>query len=244
MKLGKLPARPGAIKFKLNNYLGRDISVPTKAGHQSLVKTWGMLGNDEYGDCVCAGAGHETILWNAEANNNVVIDTPEALLMYHDVTGFNEDDPDTDQGTDMESAAKWRRKTGILDTNSKRHKIGAYLDIQVGNKPELKQAIYLFSAIGIGINFPASAMKQFNAGKPWTVVKGSSIEGGHYVPAVGYDAEYVYVITWGKVQKMSWDFFVEYNDESIAYLTEEFLRSGKSLEGFNYEQLQKDLASL
>lgn len=243
MKLGKLPARPGAIKFKLNNYL-TGITPPVKAGHQTLVKSWGMLGNDEYGDCVCAGAGHETMLWNAEASKTVTVETTQALAMYTSITGFNPNDPNTDQGTDMEAAAKWRRKTGILDDKNARHKVAAYLDIQVGNKTELKQAIYLMSAVGVGFNFPDSAMTQFNAGKPWTVVKGSSIEGGHYVPAVGYDSEYIYVITWGKVQKMAWAFFVEYCDEAIAYVSQDMLKNGKSLEGFDATQLETDLKTL
>jgi hypothetical protein len=38
-----------------------------------------------------------------------------------------------------------------------------------------------FGAAGLGVKFPTSAMKQFKAGKPFTVVK-SGIEGGHYMP--------------------------------------------------------------
>lgn len=87
-------------------------------------------------------------------------------------------------------------------------------------------------------------MDQFNAGKAWTVVKGSPIDGGHYVPAIGYDSRYVYVVTWGKVQKMSWGFFAKYCDEAIAYLSTEMLLNGKSLEGFDVNQLNADLSAL
>jgi hypothetical protein len=38
------------------------------------VAHWGMLGNDHYGDCVWAGAAHETMLWNKEAARNVLKD--------------------------------------------------------------------------------------------------------------------------------------------------------------------------
>lgn len=242
-KLGKLPARPDAIKLRLTKYLPIQ-AIPFKGGHYSLIDNWGMLGNDQYGDCVCAGAGHETMLWNKEAGNDVVVDTPEALLMYHDVTGFDKNDPSTDQGTDMELAAKWRRKTGILDTSSKRHKVAAYLDITAGDKDQMEHAIYFFGAVGIGIQFPQSAMAQFNAGETWIVKKGSPIEGGHYVPAVGFDQTYIYVVTWGKIQRMSWNFFRTYCDEAIAYLSEEILTGDKSIEGFNYKELQADLAAL
>lgn len=240
-KLGKLPARD-SVKLKLKDYLTFSVVPPTKFGHYDLETNWGLLGNDQYGDCVWAGAGHETILWNKEADKTITITEQDALNDYSAVTGFNPDNPSSDQGTDMQVAAAYRQKTGITD-GTNRHKITAYVALSVGDKTELKQAIYLFSAVGVGINFPASAMTQFNDGKPWTIVK-SSIEGGHYVPAVGYDSKYVYVVTWGKIQKMSWGFLEKYNDESLAYISLEMLTNNKSLEGFDLAQLQTDLKQL
>lgn len=245
MKLGKLPARKDAVKFKLTNYLTTLPTPPAKAGHQNLVLDWeGMLGNDQYGDCVLAGAAHETILWNDEAKQSVLFDEKSVLSDYSAVTGFNPNDPNTDQGTDMQVAASYRRKTGVVDASGKRHQVAAYLALTAGDATQLKQAIYLFSNVGIGIKFPKSAMAQFNAGKPWSVVSKSPIEGGHYVPAVGYDSKYVYVVTWGKLQPMTWGFFKKYCDEAIVYLSNEMLIGGKSIEGFDATQLQTDLKAL
>lgn len=243
-KLGKLPARPGAVKLELANYLDTAVvTVPKTFGHQSLVKTWQMLGNDQYGDCVWAGAGHETMLWNEEAGKAIGITTANALSDYAKVTGFNPNDPNTDQGTDMQVAASYRLKTGVVDQTGQRHKVGAYLALKLGDVDLLKQAIYLFSGVGIGINFPNSAMDQFNAGKPWSVVK-STIEGGHYIPAVGYDSKYIYIVTWGKCIKMTYGFFKKYCDEGIVYLSLEMLTNGISKEGFNVTQLQADQKAL
>ena len=246
LSLGKLPARKDAIRFKLAQFA--DLSAlptpPPKFGHFGAFNSWGMLGNDRYGDCVFAGAAHETMLWNAEAGKAVSFTDKAVLSDYGAVTGFNPNDPNTDRGTDMQVAASYRRKAGVVDGSGARHKVAAYLAITPGNKTELKQAIYLFSNVGIGIQFPASAMTQFNAGKPWTVVKGSPIDGGHYIPAIGYDSRYIYIVTWGKVQKMSWGFFAKYCDEAVCYLSAEMLTGGKSLEGFDAAQLQADLAQL
>jgi hypothetical protein len=244
LKLGKAPARKDAVSFKLTNYMQLP-TPPTKAGHQVLVIDWeGMLGNDQYGDCVFAGADHETILWNKEADLSANFSATTALSDYSKVTGFNQNDPSTDNGTDMQVAASYRRKTGIVDTTNKRHKVTAYLALTPKDKTQLKQAIYLFGAVGVGVEFPASAMTQFNANKPWTVVSSSKIEGGHYVPAVGYDSRYIYVITWGKLIKMSWGFYAKYNDESVAYISSESLKNNESLEGFNLAQLEADLNAL
>lgn len=245
MKLGKLPARKDSIALKFAKYGANLPTPPAKAGHYSLeAADWGLLGNDQYGDCVWAGAAHETMLWNKEANADVSF-TPQSVLSdYSAVTGFNPNDPNTDQGTDMQVAASYRRNTGVLDANGNRHQVAAYVAVAPGNVAELKQAVYLFGAIGIGIQFPDSAMTQFNSGKPWTVVRGAQIEGGHYVPAVGYDARYVYVVTWGRVQKMTWGFFKKYCDEAVAYVSTEALTNGKSLEGFDAATLQQDLQEL
>lgn len=244
LKLGKLPARKDAVKLKLVDYLGQLPAPPAKYNHTALeTNQWQMLGNDTVGDCVLAGAGHETMLWNAEANKTVSITTQNAISDYSAITGYNPKDPNSDQGTDMQVAASYRKKTGVIDSKGIRHKVGAYLAV-TPSKALFKQAMYIFGTVGVGIQFPASAMTQFNDNKNWTVVKSSKIEGGHYIPAVGYDSRYVYVVTWGKLIKATWGFIEKYCDEAVVYLSPEFLVGGKSLEGFNLQDLTSDLASL
>ena len=53
---------------------------------------------------------HETMLWNKEAARTVTLNNESVLKDYSAVTGFNPNDPNTDQGTDMQVAA--RRNTG------------------------------------------------------------------------------------------------------------------------------------
>lgn len=156
-KLGKLPARPGAVRFALATYAPTLSAPPGKfTSHQTLVLDWQMLANDRYGSCVFSGAGHETMLWNREASRAVPFTDSAVLSDYTAVTGFNPADPSSDQGTDMAVAASYRRKTGVVDANGARHQVAAYLAITPGDKTALKQAIYRFSVVGIGIQFPAS----------------------------------------------------------------------------------------
>lgn len=246
-KLGKTPAREDAVKLKFGAYLTKTLpKPPATGGHRDLLThvVLGMLGNDRAGDCVWAGAAHETMLWNEEATSIIPFTDTSVLSDYTAVTGYNPADPSTDNGTDMQVAAKYRQDTGVLDANGKRHKVGAYLAIEKGNKAQIMQAIYLFGAVGIGIQFPGSAMDQFNAGEDWTVVKGAQIEGGHYIPGISYDAKFVYIVTWGKVIRANWAFIKKYMDEGVVYLSPEMLVAGKSLEGFDLATLQAELASI
>lgn len=249
LRLGKTPATHDRRDLLMARYT-KDVALPllptTDLGHQGLVPTWGMLGNDAYGDCVWAGAAHETMLWTAEGSAAVPFTEPVVLSDYSAVTGFKTSDPNTDQGTNMRDAMNYRVKTGVLDAAGKRHKIGAYVAITPGDVTQLKTSIYLFSSAAVGIEFPGSAMDQFNAGKPWTVVKGASVEGGHYVPVVGYlvKQDMFVCVTWGKAQLVAPTFLKKYMDEGYAALSAEFLRAGMSPEGFDTAALTEDVAEL
>jgi hypothetical protein len=247
-KLGKRPARAGAIKLKLADYADASALPPLPGifGHDALIgaDNWLMLANDRHGDCVWAGAAHETMLLEREAGNVVIFTDADVLGDYAAATGFDPQKPQTDQGTDMQAAADYRRKTGILDAGGRRHTVAAYLALEPGNLEHLYQATYLFGAVGIGLELPASAFDQTDQGKPWDVVPQSANAGGHYVPLVGRAADGLHVVTWGALQVMTESFLKTYCDEAIAYVSQECLVAQKSPEGFDYAALLRDLAAL
>jgi hypothetical protein len=252
LPLGKAPAKYDPRTLQMTRYT-KDIDLPllptTDLGNYDLFPAdgWGMLGNDEYGDCVEADAGHGTMLWNAEAGTPVTVTDKDALALYTAITGFNPKKPNTDQGTVMLDALNYRRKTGMhLATDGSVHKIGAYVSITPGDVTNLKMAIYLFGAASIGVEFPDSAMNQFNAGEPWTVVKGAHIEGGHDVIVVGYlVAEDMFlVVTWGQLQKVAPSWIKKYMDEGYGVLSYDMLKNGLSVNGFDAEQLNDDVEQL
>lgn len=248
MKLGKLPARPGAVSFAFARYFdaAKLPTPPAVFGHEALVSSYGMLGNDQYGDCVWAGAAHETMLWAKEGGTTDTFTPASVLSDYSAVTGFNPADPASDKGTDVGVAAKYRRTTGILDAAGNRHRVMAYVAVPQTSLTSLATAAYVLGSVGLGIRFPESAMQQFTANQPWAVVPGATIEGGHYVPIVGRLASGNYVVvTWGRTQEVTPGFIQEYADEAVGYLSQEFIQaSGQTLEGFDLAQLQTDLAAL
>lgn len=253
-KLGKLPAIKNSVSFRLRDYLSlaKLPPAPTPGGHKDFSSSdHNMFGNDTVGDCTCADVGHATLYWNKEAGKTVKVSTANVLALYSAVTGYDPSKTDpvtgenpTDQGADMAAIAKYHQKTGLVDESGARHKISAYLAITPGNFEELKQSIHLFGACSIGWELPESAQIQFQARQPWAVERGSSIEGGHDTLAIGYDGQYLYIVTWGNVQKVEWAFVSKYMDEGIVKLSDEMLKNGKSLEGFNSVQLQTDITKL
>ena len=251
MKLGKQEAAPRSTDFLWRKLSAAVVlpTLPSRFGHAWLFKNdWEMLGNDQYGDCVWAGAAHEHRMFGKVVHG---VDTDysdeNVLADYSAVTGFDASDPSTDQGTYVHDALSYRRKTGILDAAGKRHKIGAYVSLDPKNWDHLVQAVYIFGAVGIGFNFPASAFAQFDAGQSWSVVSNDGgIEGGHYVPVLGMpNANTVATITWGKRQVLTRGFYEKYNDESWAIINQDSLHAdGTGLHHFSIDQLNAYLAAL
>lgn len=179
--LGKHPATPRKTDLRLAKYLDTTTlpTIPSSFGFDHVLPpdAWGMLGNDRYGDCVWASAAHETEVLTARGAGAATFTEQGVLSDYSAATGFDPRDPNTDQGTNMHDAMSYRQHTGIIDAAGHRHRVGAYLSVDPGNMTELWQALYIFEAVAIGIEFPSSAMQQFNARQPWSVVKGSRVRG-------------------------------------------------------------------
>lgn len=247
-KLGKRPARKGAISFKLHDYVDRSglPLVPLRIGHEKIGRPWGMFKNDEYSCCVFAGAAHEHMIWAHEGGNNALGFTDENVLAdYAAVTGFDPKDADSDNGTDMAAAASYRRKTGIIDSAGIRHKVDTYLALREGNPDDLALACYLSGGVGVGLQLPNAAMDQFDAEKPWVPVAKGGMAGGHYVNCLGRNtAGDFLIVSWGRIQAMSPKFYAKYSDEAVCYLSLEVLRNEVSPEGFDLKSLKMHLAKL
>jgi hypothetical protein len=248
-KLGKQPAREDPRTLKLARY-AIDLPTPPRIfGFGGLYGNWGMLGNDDYGDCVFAGAAHETMLWNKlRGGVDVPMATQTTLQDYSDVTGFDPADPGSDNGTDMLEALSYRRSTGVRDAKSNRHKVSAYVALTPGDFDQAIQACYVFGAIGIGFLVPDTIWDQWDQGEYWDLVdKAAPIDGGHYVPGVGSrnSAARITIITWGRRWQMTRAFYEYYVDEAYAMLSEEQLRAdGTGIHGLDLAALKADLAAL
>lgn len=239
-RYGKLPATRPLIK--LSSYLAPGVlpTPPADFGWDHLIAddAWGMFANDQYGDCVWAGAAHEHMLWAKSGKTSVEFSQDSVLAAYSAVTGFDPDNPATDQGTNVQAAALYRQRVGLTDTAGNQHKIGAFAALQFH---EIAPCAWKFGSVGIGIQVPESAEIQFEGGKPWDVTHGYKIIGGHYVPIVGRANGFWHVVTWGRVQLMTDRFLAKYCDEAYVYLSTDELCDGVNLVGANLAELQTDM---
>lgn len=255
-KLGKQEARPDAVKFLFEDYvdLSKMAPPPMDFGHEKLITQWGMGGNDIAGDCVFAGAEHETKLWCAEAGKTVSIsdgNNGTAIRNYAAFTGYDPSQTDdqgnnpTDQGTDVASWLAHRRTTGFIDDANLAHKIGAYVKLELGNIDQLRYASYYFDGVGIGINFPQQWMDVFDSGgRTWSALKRPNYQGGHYISGVAWRKGAPVIVTWGALVHLTPAAYEQVADEVYAYLSPDKLKNGVDANGIAYSALTADLKAL
>ena len=248
LKLGKQPVRHDPRTLLLASYLTPALPAPPATFDLTgKVKTWGMMDNDQIGDCTCAAAGHLLMEWTANAGKMFTPTDKQIVAAYSAITGYNPATGANDNGAQEIDVLNYWRQSGIAG-----HKIGAYMALEPSNHTHIMDSVYIFEGCYIGLQLPISAQAQTQNNQPWSVPQGGTTGdgkpgswGGHAVPVMAYDAHGVTVVTWGALQVMTWTFWEAYCEESYAILSSDYLKNGKTTpEGFSLQQLQADLADL
>jgi hypothetical protein len=249
LKLGKGAARHDPRALLMASYVAPSLPPPPpSADLTTKVSAWGMMENDQIGDCTCAAAGHLLMEWTANAGKKMVTPSDKQIVAaYSAITGYNPTTGANDNGAVEVDVLNYWRQTGIAG-----HKIGAFVSLEPSNHNHIMDAVYIFQGCYIGIQLPVSAQAQVQNHQPWSVPPGGPTGdgkpgswGGHAVPAVAYDARGVTVVTWGALQMMTWSFWEAYCDEAYAILSKDYLTGKKTTpQGFSVAQLNADLHDL
>jgi hypothetical protein len=244
LKLGKHPPVLDARTLRFGTYATPALpEPPASINYGAKVSTWPMYYNDQYGDCTCAAAGHMIQNWTANAGAEVTPPPPTVLSFYEHFVGTP---PPPDEGCDMLSVLKYWRTTG-LDA----HKVQAFVSIDLKNQVQAQDAVYMFGGLYIGVALPNFAVQADMMTVPWVVPPTGPVgdaapnpNNGHCIPAVAYDANNLYVVTWGEVKSMSWQFYEAYADEAFAVISQDFIAQNHTPAGFDLAALEADLHQL
>lgn len=172
--------------------------IPVAVDHYTGNPDVDVFYNDKLGDCVAADMCHyvNQLAW-LQGDTGPATDA-DALSFYTLISQY----PTADTGADVEDAMTAMAAEGILG-----YRIDGWEQIALSS---IKPAIALFYGAHLSWNLPESAIQQSNAGQPWVPVPGSPLAGGHETYGVGYDQSYLYVDTWGFVQRVAWSFVAKY----------------------------------
>jgi hypothetical protein len=252
-KLGRKALVTDSRTLRLARYFSPTLAPPPASVDWTKgVTQFGMMLNgpdpnnppsasDGLGDCTIAGVAHAIQIFTANSGTEVTLPDQTILDYYEWWDGYVDGDPSTDNGgVEIDVLNHWRKKKFWG------HRLDAYADPSVSNLTEVRQAVSLFGGLYIGLSVTDQVMQNDNDPTiPWDVTPGDTIDGGHCVFVTGYDAQFIYFISWGQIYKMTLAYWNAYVDESHALLSPDFLgANGLDPQGFNLKQLQADLAAI
>lgn len=219
-KLGKLaPKRPEGLHM-FAFYQSNPLPVAPEKVNVPSVSDWRMLANDKYGDCTFAGIVHARMATAAILGLTENVPTDEEI-----VAAYLQYTQGQDSGAVEADLLKYWQNNELFGS-----KLAAYAPSDHADFDELKSVIASFGLAYIGVHLPVTYQDQFIKGEPWALTgtpADQQIEGGHCVILVGYDADYAYCITWGRVQAITWDWLRSYMEESWAIITPEIVTRGE-----------------
>jgi hypothetical protein len=239
-KLGKLAVKTDVRTLSLARYVDPSAlpNPPQVLDLADRVPEWPMYANDRVGDCTIAAAAHMIEAWTAESRGEPVEVSERSVLRAFEQVKLV--DPQTgEEGAIELDVLKWWRHHGIS-----RHRIGAFARVAVHDHDLVRAAAWLFGGVYIGLQLPLSARGR----QTWDWSGSLSGDdapgswGGHAVDVVRYSPGSVTVVTWGRLQDMTWWFWDRYCDEAYAILSRDFLDHDQAPNGFDLDALRADLA--
>ena len=246
--LGKHAPKHDYRTLKFENYLTYNLPAPLMhCGWLERMKFWPMDLNDQIGCCVVAAVAHLIQLWTTYTLSSPLI-IPDTIVekVYSDITGYDPKTGKNDDGMAMLDILRfWSKpKNDLGDVCS------AYMQATPQKHDEIKQAIRFFGGSLLGLNLPEDCQTDIGKGRTWHVKSGKGSApgswGGHCVPVVSYDPTGLICVTWGNIQKLTWQFLDKYCDEAWVVLSRDWINLTKNIapNGFNWIQLQSDLQAI
>ena len=250
-KLGKNAPKIKAKTLQIHDFLNLSVlPTPPAAFDWSMVKgkplVYGMDGNDDYGDCVFASSCHHIGTWTGNTSTEQIATEKDALAAYSIFTGFNPDDPSTDQGANMLDVATRWRNTPIFN-----HKIKAFAAVDLTRLDLVAAAMNLFGGVWIGWSLP----KAWQGADSWTMSPGGILTGdwapgswgGHATHMPAFSPKLLSAKTWQEDMPVEIPAFEAYAEEGYALIstdTWECLTGDQCPAGVDGAALQAALAQV
>lgn len=263
VKLGRNRSAITKPQLKFRDYFEKEVPAAPDCNYAAKASTAlsEMYGNDIYGDCVIACAGHLFGVFNENAGAGTSLFSSEEIVEEYGVCGYVPGDPSTDNGCDVVAVLGSIQQNGMKghhnpngnDKVKRVHHISGWLSVNGANKDEVRQALYLGENLIFGIELPDRWISPFpsSSGFTWDVEGEPDPENGHCVIGVSTNSIGVGIGTWGMVGTMTYAAVAKYTAESVGgelYVTfsKESLNRAqqKTPAGFDFASLEADLKAL
>ncbi len=251
VKMGALAPHPPerSNRVMLRPFLAESLPPPPVARDWTCgVRQRPMFGNDHAGDCTIV-----TIINLISAAMRLVYGheytptTQEALEVYSALSGYDPSRADvfgnnpTDTGLVIEDVIAYVLKNGFRG-----HHFIASAAIDPHDIEAIKRSIDMFVTVDLGVALP----KAWQNATVWTA--GSSLSGAnapaswgrHSIGSDKYDAQYLYVWTWGELIPVEWAAVPQYFETVDAVITASAIKNGVSPQHINLTALEQRMSAM
>lgn len=221
-KLGKQDHESDHRTIMFSDFVASDIQVPVSWNFDSRRAKFPlhMWGNDDYGDCVLAAQANGTVRnERVETGRTPKITDEDVVARYKAMTGCQSPGDAHDNGLVMlEALRNWRAGWSV---GNKTYQIAAFGQVNHSDAASLRRCCYLFNGLQLGFNLPMNAQQGTHNGL-WDSVPGAGSQpgswGGHAVYCKRFDADSIYVLTWGREVRVTNSFINNYCDEAWSVI--------------------------
>ena len=214
-----------------------------------LPKDLGVMGNADYGDCYWAAIGHGDQIRTKFTTGTMVTQPADTILKwYSDGTGFNKNDPSTDQGSDPLSCFNYIEENGLLRADGSTLKLLGVFEIDPRNTGDIMEAMDAGLGVMTGFSVPQSLEDDMDKSVWQYVPSNSSIVGGHEVLVAKQLSPTANrgLISWGRptyeMEPDFWDAFV--TQCTVCVWSDTFAATGKSPFGMTEEQMVAEMQAI
>jgi hypothetical protein len=215
--LGKRPAVYDPRTPRLAPLLATHLPDAPVAQNWAPDTTFPIWCNDRLGCCTQVSVASAIRTWTGAAQSPVLLTNAHVVDNYSAASGYVMGQPQTDQGgIEVDVLNHWVT-SGYERPGQTRDFLTAFGWVNPKNHDSVRRSIAFLGGLYIGVSLPGVAM----TGTDWIVVPNATIAGGHAVFLHGYDADWLYLNSWGERVRMSWGFLDAYADEAYGLVSRE-----------------------
>lgn len=216
VKFGRQPRPAGKCSLPLRLYMDfAKLPAPAPSDWTGKIRKWPTMLNDQYGDCVVAAKGHALQIFTAYGLGGEVITSDRVISDdYFTETGG------ADNGLNIADSLDYWIKHGLGGNMG----VTAWADVNFDTPAEVMLAGQLFGGVFLGVTLPSNCFDAINAGRPWTDTSQRPNQNmGHAIYLAKIESDGPTCVTWGQLQKMSWDWFKKYTDEASVIVSSDWM---------------------
>jgi len=229
VRLGKRPAHPpdhAHHSVRFGSFFAADLPAPPPACDWTgpVGGKWELGNNDIVGDCACVAPANAVICLSANTDAPKRLALSDILDAYRAFGGWDGVAGDaTDGGCVVSDVLAGWANVGIGGD-----KIAAFAEVDHSDTTQIKRAISLLGCCVVGVELPAAA--QAWGTDPWPAV-GPDLSGplapgswgGHAAVILKYDANGVWIVTWGRLVFVPSVTLAAYLSEAWAIANADFI---------------------